>query len=265
MRHCFGKRAPRFELEDYSETLQACEELLQRFPNSRLRYRAEFFIAESTYWREQTPQAYQSARQKYQALLKKQSQIAPDAIDAEWAEKCRYGIGWTHFSEATLSKDTAEQQKHYREAVSAWQEVLANHATGALADKTQYHIGIAYVNLKQYDDGIQTFKQVLSDYSGSNWGDNARYQTGWVLYKQEKYPQAIAAFNEMLKVHPGRSLFREPSSVSPMPTSSKENTCKRFVNTNGWLTSIPIPFARRVLKRQSISVQRRNTISQKVF
>ena len=202
----FWKARARFELADYSATLQACEELLQRFPNSRLRYRAEFFIAESTYWREQTPQAYQSARQKYQALLEKQSQIAPDAIGAEWAEKCRYGIGWTHFSEATLSKDSAEQQKHYQAAVSAWKEVLANHPNGGLADKTQYHIGIAYVNLKQYDDGIQAFKQVLSNYPGSNWGDNARYQTGWVLYKQERYPEAITAFNEMLKTHPGSQL-----------------------------------------------------------
>ena len=202
----FWKARARFELEDYSETLQTCEELLRRFPNSRLRYRAEFFIAESTYWREQTPQAYQSARQKYQALLEKQSQIDPDAIGAEWAEKCRYGIGWTHFSEATLSKDSVEQQKHYQEAVSAWKEVLANHPNGTLADKTRYHIGITYVNLKQYNNGIQAFKQVLSDYPGSNWGDNARYQTGWVFYKQERYPEAIAAFNEMLKVHPGSQL-----------------------------------------------------------
>ncbi len=202
----FWKARARFELEDYSETLRACEELLRRFPNSRLRYRAEFFIAESTYWREQTPKAYQSARQKYQALLEKQSQIAPDALGAEWAEKCRYGIGWTHFSEATLSKDSTKQQRHYQEAVSAWKEVLANHPNGTLADKTRYHIGIAYVNLKQYNNGIQAFKQVLSDHPGSNWGDNARYQRGWVLYKQEKYPEAIAAFNEMLKVHPGSQL-----------------------------------------------------------
>ena len=202
----FWKARARFELEDYSTTLQTCEELLQRFPNSLLRYRAEFFIAESTYWREQTAQAYQSARQKYQALLDKQSQIAPDALGAEWAEKCRYGIGWTHFSEATLSKDSAEQQKHYQAAVSTWKEVLVNHPNGTLVDKTQYHIGIAYVNLKQYDDGIQAFRQVLSGHPGSNWGDNARYQTGWVLYKQERYPEAIAAFNEMLKAHPGSQL-----------------------------------------------------------
>ena len=202
----FWKARARFELEDYSTTLQTCEELLQRFPNSRLRYRAEFFIAESTYWREQTAQAYQSARQKYQALLEKQSQIAPDALGAEWAEKCRYGIAWTHFSEATLSKDSAEQKKHYQAAVSAWKEVLANHPNGTLVDKTQYHIGIAYVNLKQYGDGIQAFRRVLSGHPGSNWGDNARYQTGWVLYKQERYPEAIAAFNEMLKAHPGSQL-----------------------------------------------------------
>ena len=202
----FWKARARFELEDYSATLQACEELLQRFPKSRLRYRAEFFIAESTYWREQTPQAYQSARQKYEALLEKQSQIAPNALGAEWAEKCRYGIGWTHFSEATLSKDSAEQQKHYQAAVAAWKEVLANHPNGALADKTQYHIGIAYVNLKKYAEGIQAFREILSNYPGSNWDDNARYQIGWVLYKQERYPDAITAFDEMLKVHPGSQL-----------------------------------------------------------
>ena len=202
----FWKARALFELEDYAATLQACEELLGRFPDSRLRYRAEFFIAESTYWREQTPQAYQSARQKYQALLEQQSQITSDALGAEWVEKCRYGIGWTHFSEATLSKNGAEQQKHYQAAVLAWKEVLASHANGSLADKAQYHIGIAYVNLKQYDSGIQAFSQVLSNYPGSNWGDNAQYQTGWILYKQERYSEAITGFNEMLKAYPGSQL-----------------------------------------------------------
>ncbi len=195
----FWKARARFELEDYPGTLQTCEQLLQGFPNSRLRYRAKFFIAESTYWSEQTSEVFQSARRKYQALLSEQPRGA-------WAEKCRYGIGWTHFSEATLSKNSPDQQKHYREAVKAWKEVLANHQQGDLADKTQYHIGIAYVNLKHYDNGIGAFDQVISGYPGSSWQDNARYQIGWTLYKQEKYPEAITAFNKMLNKHPGSQL-----------------------------------------------------------
>ena len=196
----FWKARARFELGDYSEAIQTCEQLLQHFPNSRLRYKTEFFIAESTYWSEQTPEAFQSARRKYQALLNSQPQ-------GEWAKRCRYGIGWTHFSEATLSKANADQQKHYRAAIKAWKEVLANRSQGNLADKTQYHIGIAYVNLKQYNDAIGAFRQVISGYPGSSWQDNARYQIGWALYKQEKYGEAIDAFNEMLNKHPGSQLL----------------------------------------------------------
>ena len=59
-----------YELEDYPATIHACERLIREFPKSSLRFRAEFFIAESTYWADQTVDAYRSARSQYQSLLR---------------------------------------------------------------------------------------------------------------------------------------------------------------------------------------------------
>ena len=106
-----------------------------------------------------------------------------------------------HFQKAVPSRRNIIKRQY-----QLGRKCLQNHPNGTLADKTQYHIGIAYVNLKKYGEGIQSFRQVLSNYPGSNWDDNARYQIGWVFYKQERYPEAITAFNEMLKVHPGSQL-----------------------------------------------------------
>ena len=188
-----------YELEDYPATIHACERLIREFPKSSLRFRAEFFIAESTYWADQTVDAYRSARSQYQSLLSKQPA-------AEWAEKCRYGIGWTHLSEAAASSGQS-QSTHYQEAIKAWAEVVKHHPRGEFADAALYQSGVVHINLKQYNEGIEAFNQALSSYPGSDWHDNARYQIGRAYYKQERYPEAIIAFNAMLREHPGSPLI----------------------------------------------------------
>ena len=192
------KARAHYELEDYPATIQTCERLIREFPNSALRFRAEFFIAESTYWSEGTVEAYRSARGQYQSLLSKQP-------TADWAEKCRYGIGWTHLSEAVASNGQ-NQTVQYQAAINAWTEVVKHHPKGEFADAALYQSGIVYINLKQYNQGVKVFNQVISGYRGSDWHDNARYQIGRAYYKQERYPEAIVAFNDMLSKHPGSPL-----------------------------------------------------------
>ena len=187
-----------YELEDYQATIRTCERLIREYPKSSVRFRAEFFIAESTYWSDQTVEAYRSARSQYQSLLSKQPA-------AEWAEKCRYGIGWTHLSEAAASSGQ-NRAVQYQEAINAWAEVVKHHPRGEFADAALYQSGVVYTNLKQYSEGIEAFNQILSDYPGSDWHDNARYQIGRAYYKQEKYPEAIIAFNDMLREHSGSPL-----------------------------------------------------------
>lgn len=191
----FWKARALYELGNYSEATQVFELLQQQFPNSR-QSEVELFIAESIYWNEQNERGFQSARQKYQTLLDKH----PEDV---WAEKSRYGIGWTHFSEATLLKDEATGAKHYQSAIAAWKEVVKNHSTGEFADQAKYYIGIAHINLKQYNDAIDAFKQLIAGYPGSNWCDDARYHIGQSLYKQEKYQEAVLAFDKMLEKHSG--------------------------------------------------------------
>ena len=187
-----------YELEDYQATIQTCERLIREFPKSSLRFRAEFFVAESTYWSDQTIEAYRSARVQYQSLLSKQP-------TAEWAEKCRYGIGWTHLSEAVASSGQ-NQTKQYQAAINAWAEVVKHHPRGEFADAALYQSGVVYINLKQYHQGVEAFNRVTSGYPGSDWHDNARYQIGHTYYKQERYSEAIIAFNEVLRKHPGSPL-----------------------------------------------------------
>lgn len=191
----FWKARAQYEREDYSEAIQSFEQLLRQYPGKR-QYEAEFYIAEGTFWGQQNVRGYQLAREKYQAVLDKQP-------DGEKAENCRFGIGWTHFSEANASKDEAIGAKHFQSAIKAWAEVIKYHSLGVLADQAQYYVGVAHINLKQYSDAIDAFNRLISGYSGSNWRDDARYHIGWSLYKQEKYREAILAFDEMLKNHSG--------------------------------------------------------------
>lgn len=194
----FWKAHALYKLEDFQSAIKAYERMIREYPKSSLRFRAEFFIAESTYWSEQTIEAYRSARAQYKSLLNKQPA-------AEWAEKCRYGIGWTHFSEAAASSGQ-NQATQYQEAINAWAEVVKHHPRGELADAALYQSGVVYINLKQYNEGIAAFNQVLSGYPDSDWCDDAWYQTGKSYYKQENYSATIDAFNKMRHRHSGSPL-----------------------------------------------------------
>ena len=199
----YWKARALFEAENYNEVIMVCNTLIQKYPESQFRQQADFFIAESTYWQEESKSAYQSARQKYQDLLGKEP-------DEEWAEKYRFGIGWTYFSEAVLS-DGNEQGRLYEQAVTSWQEMIKKYPSGSYSDQAQYHQGVAQSNLRRYQTAINTFSELLQTYQTSNWRDDAQYQIGWSFYKLERYNDAIMAFQEQLRSFPASQL--EPKAI----------------------------------------------------
>ena len=199
----YWKARALFEAEDFGNTITTCNTLIQRYPDSQFRTQAEFFIAESTYWNDGSKVSYQSARRKYQDLLKK------DTTD-EWAEKYRFGIGWTYFSEAMLSSPK-ERNQLYQRAIQTWQKMIQRYPSGKFADQAQYHVGVAQSNLRRYQSAVTTFETVLKTYQGSNWRDDAQYQIGWAYYKLERYNDAAAAFQKQLRSFPASRL--EPKAI----------------------------------------------------
>lgn len=196
----------RYELKDYRRTIESVERLISQFPDSKLRYKAEFFRAESTYWLGRTRKNFANARAMYQNILN----IYPTY---EWAEKCQYGIGWTYFSEAELMRDKnqSEAYSYYRNAIDAWKKVISDYRNGESDDKAQYHIGIAYLNTKDYDAAIESFQTVRMKYRNSDLADNALYRIGWAYYKKENYATAIDFYRKMSSEHPSSILL--PNAV----------------------------------------------------
>ena len=181
----------RYELKDYKDAMQSCQRLISGFPNSDMRHKAEFFLAESIYWEG----GYVESRAKYQQLLRKYPQ-------GEKTLEAHYGIGWSYFSEASNTANKRTQAKLYRNAIKAWEKVLSA-PNNPLSDKARYQIGIAYLNLKEYDKAIANFKAIPEN---SDWKDNARYRIAWTRYKKEDYSKAIDAFKELLDKHPATML-----------------------------------------------------------
>ena len=199
----YWKARALFEAENYSDGIATCNTLVQTYPDSQFLQQAEFFIAESTYWQEGSASAYQSARQKYQDLLKK-------GADKVWAEKYRFGIGWTYFSEAVLSEGK-QRNKLYEQAIMIWREMIQKYPSGNYSDQAQYHQGVAQSNLKHYRQAIKTFSELLQTYESSNWRDDAQYQIGWAYYKLERYSDAVSAFRKQLQAFPASQL--EPKAI----------------------------------------------------
>jgi len=181
----------RYELRDYKDAMQLCQRLISNFPNSDMKYKAEFFLAESIYW----DGGYAESRAKYEQLLRKHPK-------GEKALEAHYGIGWSYFSQASDTKNKRTQAKLYRNAIAAWEKVILS-PNNPLSDKARYQIGIAYLNLKEYEKAIASFKTIPKN---SDWKDNARYRIAWTLYKKEDYRKAIDAFKEMLAKHPATML-----------------------------------------------------------
>jgi len=93
------------------------------------------------------------------------------------------------------------ENRHYKDAIRAFEALLAENSTNPLADNCQYWIGECYYGLGNYSQAIIEFEKVFS-FSSANKSDAAQLKLGLCYLKLGDKVRAREEFQRLLESYP---------------------------------------------------------------
>lgn len=97
-----------------------------------------------------------------------------------------------------LSKYNA---RNYRQAITAFEELLASEPNNSLADNCQYWIGECYYGLGDYTKSVAAFEKVFS-YNNSNKNADAQLKLGMCYWRLNDVGRAKQEFDRLISLYP---------------------------------------------------------------
>ena len=98
------------------------------------------------------------------------------------------------------------QQRKYRDAIQAFEALLAKSTTHNLSDNAQYWIGECYYALGDYSAAIVAFEKVFT-FKNSNKNDYAQFKIGQCYYMLKDYNRARQEFQKLIDNYKNSNLI----------------------------------------------------------
>ena len=98
------------------------------------------------------------------------------------------------------------QQRRYRDAIKAFEALLAKSTTHSLSDNAQYWIGECYYALGDYSAAIVAFEKVFT-FKNSNKNDYAQFKIGQCYYMLKDYNRARQEFQKLIDNYKNSNLI----------------------------------------------------------
>jgi TolA-binding protein len=98
------------------------------------------------------------------------------------------------------------QHRKYRDAIKAFEALLAKNTTHSLADNAQYWIGESYYALGDYSAAIVAFEKVFT-FKNSNKNDYAQFKIGQCYYMLKDYNRARQEFQKLIDNYKNSNLI----------------------------------------------------------
>ena len=165
--------------EEYEKALEAYNNLIENFPNSKR-------ISESLLGKANVQyklQKYSEAITAYKEVLAKTQE---NPLTQDIYEKAYFGLAWSY-----LKSDDIDQAVESFEAI---QNKTPNE-TVKISALTQ--IGDAYQDAEKYEKAISVYDQILLEYSDSLYTDYVQYRQGIALLKMKKLDAAKMSFQSL--------------------------------------------------------------------
>lgn len=89
------------------------------------------------------------------------------------------------------------QNRRYREAIRAFEDLLASSTRHSLSDNAQYWIGECYYALGDYQAAIMAFEKVFT-FKNSNKNDYSQYKLGLCYFKLKDRERARQEFQSLI-------------------------------------------------------------------
>jgi TolA-binding protein len=213
------------KLNRIDEAIATAERIVSEHPESRLRDRAHFRIAE-----------YRYAQRDYAGAAESYSQVIGLGGARELVPYALYGRGWSEINlgkreaaEADFSQLLKDYGDHRLAAQARYARAMCYHQMGrwetALADLDSflkeesltdqeradalYLRGLCQIGLKKPDAAATTLRSILNDHPRFNAVDKVLYELAWVYRSLKRDSDALATFKRLADDYPASELAAE--------------------------------------------------------
>jgi len=97
------------------------------------------------------------------------------------------------------------KQRHYDDAVRAFEDLLARYPNGELADNARYWLGETYYVQRDYAAALTEFQRVLANYPVSPKVPGSMLKIGYIHYDQSNWSRARSTLQDVIKKFPESS------------------------------------------------------------
>ena len=132
-----------------------------------------------------------------QAVSRRETEIESLQGEIQALKQRTPAVSAGNFREAYQQALRLYENRRYREAIQAFQSLLAQNPRHRLASNCWYWIGESYFALGELDQALQAFTEVLN-YSGSFKKDDALLMMGRIYMRKGQPNMARPMFNRLL-------------------------------------------------------------------
>lgn len=142
----FNSGVKLFKQKNYKEAEDIFIDLLQRYPDTRLKYNVTYYLGEIQLGKHQEPEA-----------LMYYNKIIQEAPESDMAAKSYYSIAWI-----------AYQNKRYSESLKDLNLIMAQYPKSSISDEAYLLQAQVYAALKQFENALSSLNVILEKYKDSD-------------------------------------------------------------------------------------------------
>ncbi len=204
-------------LKKTSEAKQMYQQLLQKYPQSRLKAQVQYKLAQIA-----------ASEGDFAGAVRQYRTLVADANATNFHNFAQYGIVWCLMqqdqhqaaydelkpllkkglqdsigSEAVLAEGICLRKLGQAEkSIAALNAFLQRSPKGVSLGNGLYELGLAYTELKQLEQANSALERILKEVPDYPAADRVLYEVAWNLIDQDKADQAAVKFADLVKMHP---------------------------------------------------------------
>jgi len=172
----FTQGEARMKVASYDEAIEQFTNVLKRYPDTQVRYRAQFRMAD----------AYVAQKSEDEAIKLLQTVVNEESPD--WSPQALMKIG-----------DIYAGQQKYADAFRAYRQIITDYPNNSMVDHAYYAIGVTHFQLGHYEQAARELDKVGTVYAATV-AKLQRVSPGDPLYVRLIEPNMVAAAGTKLPV-----------------------------------------------------------------
>jgi tetratricopeptide (TPR) repeat protein len=218
--HLFCEGVLYFKTADYAKALEAFDNFLKEFPQSKIITNVYLTKADTLY----EMGRINDSLSVYKYILENfKSEQYADVLD-----KTHYGLAWCYLKKGEFKRgidefkntlkytnnpivmvssqiqiaDAYQEASNFSQALDIYNEILKNNPTTIYADYIQFQIGMIFLKTKKLEEALMAFKNLQKNFPSSKLIAQAQYYLAVGYFSADNYQDAQILLEEFMRKFP---------------------------------------------------------------